>query len=423
MAMSGAGNGIRTPSAPLELFEAAHSVFTHRSHPRESCPQCPPNQNENSANVLLHRNGSSVNLSSEFISNDQIVAGCQECNRNSQRSNSRGRRQRRSSSATTPEPFDSNTENNTAAVLASHQSSSRRSRSSRSRSNRSRQQRRQRRRQQRRITESQNTNTNSTQSDLTNNTTTAVDNNQTSTTNLENGASNSNNASASNAAVGPEEEAAKCQIRQWPHNLSFLFACLTCTLSMFSISRFAILTIDFGVTFILQFLLLSILFGIPLFVFHVSLGQYLGSGVIDVWRISPIHQGIGIALMISQGLYGIYNIAAISWLFVYFRDSFITAFDRYKWSSCSANPKYGRNCDPLFQLLNNTLKLEESIPDYYNGQVLLRSSPNYPQTFSGELRFQTLFHIIVIWMSVFIGLSKGLKSYGKVVYIFSISPC
>ena len=43
-------------------------------------------------------------------------------------------------------------------------------------------------------------------------------------------------------------------------------------------------------TFILQFLLLSILFGIPLFVFHVSLGQYLGSGVIDVWRISPIHQ-------------------------------------------------------------------------------------------------------------------------------------
>ena len=70
---------------------------------------------------------------------------------------------------------------------------------------------------------------------------------------------------------------------------------------------------------------------------------------------------------------------------------------------------------------NVSLKLEESIPDYYNAQVLLRSSPNYPQTFSGELRFQTLFHIIVIWMSVFIGLSKGLKSYGKVVYIFSVS--
>lgn len=101
------------------------------------------------------------------------------------------------------------------------------------------------------------------------------------------------------------------QIRQWPHNLSFLFACLTCTVGMFNISRFAVLTIDFGgtkssfksflfkitnlfsvvsVSFILQFLLLSLIFGIPLFTFHISLGQYLGSGVIDVWRISPIHQ-------------------------------------------------------------------------------------------------------------------------------------
>lgn len=210
------------------------------------------------------------------------------------------------------------------------------------------------------------------------------------------------------------------QIRQWPHSLSFVFAALTCTLGMFSISRFAILTIDFGVTFILQFLLLSIFFGIPLFVFHVSLGQYLGSGVIDMWRISPIHQGIGVALMVAQGLYGVYNIAAISWLFVYFRDSFITTFDRYKWSFCYPNPKYGRQCQNSMYY-NNTWKLEESIPDYYNGQVLLRSSPTYPQTFSGELRFQTLFHIIVIWMSVFIGLSKGLKSYGKVVYLFSIS--
>ena len=74
------------------------------------------------------------------------------------------------------------------------------------------------------------------------------------------------------------------------------------------------------------------------------------------------------------------------------------------------------------QVYNNSWKLEQTIPDYYNGQVLLRSSPTYPQSFSGELRFQTLFHIVVIWMSVFIGLSKGLKSYGKVVYLFAICP-
>lgn len=70
-----------------------------------------------------------------------------------------------------------------------------------------------------------------------------------------------------------------------------------------------------------------------------------------------------------------------------------------------------RDCDKY----NNTWLLESTIPDYYNGQVLLRVSPTYPQSFTGELRFQTLFHIIVIWMSVFIGLSKG-----ETFFIFSI---
>ena len=53
------------------------------------------------------------------------------------------------------------------------------------------------------------------------------------------------------------------------------------------------------------------------------------------------------------------------------------------------------------------LGLEENIPDYFAGTVLLRTSPRYPQSFTGELRFQTLFNIVVIWMAVFIGLSKG----------------
>ena len=54
------------------------------------------------------------------------------------------------------------------------------------------------------------------------------------------------------------------------------------------------------------------------------------------------------------------------------------------------------------------LPLEETVPDYFSGTVLLRTSPWYPDSFTGELRFQTLFNIVVIWMAVFIGLSKGI---------------
>ncbi len=89
-----------------------------------------------------------------------------------------------------------------------------------------------------------------------------------------------------------EEEAAKCQIRRWPHSFSFAFAVLSCTLGMFGINRFAVLTVDFGAVFLVQFLLLSLFLGIPMMAFYVCLGQYLGSGVVDMWRISPIFQVI-----------------------------------------------------------------------------------------------------------------------------------
>ena len=40
--------------------------------------------------------------------------------------------------------------------------------------------------------------------------------------------------------------------------------------------------------FIIQFILLSFLFGIPMLCFHGCLGQFLGSNIVDMWRISPI---------------------------------------------------------------------------------------------------------------------------------------
>jgi len=43
-------------------------------------------------------------------------------------------------------------------------------------------------------------------------------------------------------------------------------------------------------------------------------------------------QGIGIALLVSQALIGIYSIVGVSWMFIYFRDSFITKQDTYQWA-------------------------------------------------------------------------------------------
>lgn len=125
---------------------------------------------------------------------------------------------------------------------------------------------------------------------------------------------------------------ARSALGQWPHGLSSMLACLGCTLGLFNVSRFAILSVRFGANFIVQFLLLSLIFGIPLFTLQLCLGQQLAAGAIDMWRISPLFQGVGVALLVAQALIGLYSIVGISWMFIYFRDSFITKQDQYKWA-------------------------------------------------------------------------------------------
>ncbi|XP_073990606.1 sodium-dependent transporter bedraggled isoform X2 [Rhodnius prolixus] len=203
-------------------------------------------------------------------------------------------------------------------------------------------------------------------------------------------------------------------IGQWPHRLSSMLACLACTLGLFNISRFAILSVQFGANFIIQFFFMSLILGIPLFTFHVSIGQLLGAGTMDMWKISPIFQGIGIALILTQALMGIYSVVGVSWMFVYFRDSFITKQDTYRWA------------EPLEGLAgwryNSTVKFEETVADYFSGIVLQRHNLESPANTPGHLKFQVTFNLAVVWMIVFISLSKGLKSYGKVVFLFSLVP-
>ncbi|KAK9874553.1 hypothetical protein WA026_005390 [Henosepilachna vigintioctopunctata] len=203
---------------------------------------------------------------------------------------------------------------------------------------------------------------------------------------------------------------------QWPHSLSSTLACLSCTLGLFNISRFAMLTVHFGCNFVFQFIILSVLFGLPLYTLQMCLGQQLGAGVIDMWRISPLFQGVGVSLFLSQALIGVYSIIGISWMFVFFRDSFIARMDRYKWAEPFSYYRSGH-----YAVFNSTQKLHETVPDYFNGVVLQRHHLSSGTEY-GTIKFQLAFNLAVVWMIVFVSLSKGLRSYGKVIYVFTLVP-
>ncbi|XP_052755234.1 sodium-dependent transporter bedraggled isoform X2 [Galleria mellonella] len=201
----------------------------------------------------------------------------------------------------------------------------------------------------------------------------------------------------------------------WPHRLSAMLACLSCTVGIFNISRFAIFSVHFGASFVIQFLILSLLVGIPLFTLYLCMGQVLASGPVDMWRISPIFQGVGIALLVVQAVIGMYSIIGLSWLFVYFRDSFITSEDKYKWAL-----PHEYNFEDA-SLKNATFKIQETLPQYFHGEVLQRNL-GLSNTSFGTIKFQVAFNLAVVWMIVFVSLSKGLRSYGKAVYMLIFLP-
>ncbi|XP_026667415.1 uncharacterized protein LOC108622610 isoform X4 [Ceratina calcarata] len=217
---------------------------------------------------------------------------------------------------------------------------------------------------------------------------------------------------------GEDEDEDANPLGKWPHALSPALACLSCTLGLFNISRFSILSIQFGANFIVQFLILSLVLGIPLLTLHVCLGQRLAAGSVDMWKISPLFQGVGIALLIAQAFIGIYSIIGVSWMFVYFRDSFITKQDKYRW----AEPLSMYREDKPSQNSSSLYKLYETVPDYFSGVVLQRHHLNEADPGIVTLKFQVAFNLAVVWMIVFVSLSKGLRSYGKVVYVFTLVP-
>ena len=52
-----------------------------------------------------------------------------------------------------------------------------------------------------------------------------------------------------------------------------------------------------AVAFVIQFFILSLLVGMPLMTLHMTMGQYIGSGIVDMWRISPIFK-VGLSLRV-----------------------------------------------------------------------------------------------------------------------------
>ena len=84
-------------------------------------------------------------------------------------------------------------------------------------------------------------------------------------------------------------------------------------------------------------------------------------------------QGVGVSLMLVQGMTGVYSIVITSWMFVNFRDSFITIHQPYKWSRCEKDvPAFEnlRHCH--LQNANHNWSLEQVNQNHFKPKILTK---------------------------------------------------
>ncbi|KAH9383669.1 hypothetical protein HPB48_025435 [Haemaphysalis longicornis] len=222
---------------------------------------------------------------------------------------------------------------------------------------------------------------------------------------------------AGSAAASPtDDETRRAAHGLWSHDLFSVFATFFSVFGLFTVTRFSLLVHIYKACFILQFLVLSSVFGVPFLYLQMSLGQYLGSGILDMWYISPAFKGVGVALVMVYLVCGVYFAVPVSWLFFYFRDSFIKARDAYRWSICQARFASG-GC-----YKNNASSPEFlgwTTASYFHGRILDRRAASQVSGL-GDLKFELAFNLGIIWLLVFIALSRGLKSFGKILAILGI---
>ncbi|KAL9703489.1 hypothetical protein quinque_007007 [Culex quinquefasciatus] len=161
----------------------------------------------------------------------------------------------------------------------------------------------------------------------------------------------------------------------WPHVVSRAMATSFCALGLFNISRFAIFSIHFGANFIVQFLIFSFLFGIPMLWLQMVLGARIRGGPVTMWRISPICKGIGIALILTQGIIALYS-------------AILAQLGSGDLRNSTEVRQTNRSC------------LSDTVADYFNGVVLQRyqlGPGGRGVTGIGAVRFQLAFNLAIIW--------------------------
>ncbi|XP_057336654.1 sodium- and chloride-dependent glycine transporter 2-like [Microplitis mediator] len=250
----------------------------------------------------------------------------------------------------------------------------------------------------------------------------------------------------------------------WANKAEFVLSCMGYAIGIGNVWRFPFLVYkNGGGSFLIPFVIMLITMGIPIFYLEVAVGQYTGLGPFEIYKsLAPAFGGVGICTLIVIALVSIYYMVLMSWILSYIVASF---YPKLAWAYCDNDfntpecysqlqdmecqqrnssmiffnktclsikdvcLKFGyldgdknENCHdgdkivPLKSLYKRILSSEQYFNDYALG-VNGATWDNF-----GTINWQLFLYLSLGWIIVFVCLSRGVKSAGKVAYFTALFP-
>merc|ERR1711935_87925 len=196
---------------------------------------------------------------------------------------------------------------------------------------------------------------------------------------------------------------------QWDSPMQFFMTILGFCVGLGNIWRFPYLCQkNGGGAFIIPFLVMMVLEGMPLLLLELGLGQKLRLGAVGAWKkVHPALAGVGYGSSCVAAIVGCYYNVIIAWCIYYLASSFVSPLP---WSSC-----------PLSQDNSSITECEDSSEtQFFWYRTVLDASDSIASPVS--IKWWLLACLAGSWILVYLILSRGIASSGKVVYFTALFP-
>ncbi|KAM8952909.1 sodium- and chloride-dependent neutral and basic amino acid transporter B(0+)-like [Pelodytes ibericus] len=227
----------------------------------------------------------------------------------------------------------------------------------------------------------------------------------------------------------------------WSNKSDYLLSMVGYAVGLGNVWRFPYLAFKHGGgAFLIPYTIMLALAGLPLFFLECSLGQFASLGPIAIWRMVPLFQGVGVAMVLVSALVAIYYNVIIAYSLYYLFASFRSylpwsdCFEEWADENCLrgnagiCNVTLGNSTVILMNVsqiygTNLSCMIDENaeLPSkQYWDKVALRTSSGLDET--GQIVWHLALCLLLAWIIVAAALAKGIKSSGKVVYFTAIFP-